>query len=176
LTDRSTPRTAEIPDDVEAEQCVVGILTATADGARQVAEVLTPEDFYRPGFGRAMDVACQLDSRFDNDHRVAIIANLAGLAVRELEALASSRPSNWDADRWVARVKASARRRRVMALAAEIYNNAAAASTVELTELIDELGMHLAAIPAEHNADPLEPSGPRRTIAYFRHQREGAAP
>lgn len=146
-----------IPSDQEAEECVVGIAVGSAAGARLATERLAPEDFYRPAYARVLEVAAQLTSVAGEDRRVCTIARLAGVRESELAWLVAERPCSVDSNgAFARRVKEASRRRRIMALASELYNGAASDSVESLRDSGRELLAELAALP-ERPSDGSEP-------------------
>lgn len=143
----------EIPWDQEAEESVVGIAVGSAAGARLATERLTPEDFYRPAYGRVLEITSQLTGMVGEERRISTIARLAGIHHRELAALVENRPCSFDTNgEWAHRVKSAARRRCVMALAAEIYNGASQSATF-LRDCAEELLAEITALAPEGHHD-----------------------
>lgn len=147
-------RSVPIPTDDEAEQVAVGFALGDPGSAAAGAAVLTGADFYDPALGRIFDAAVQLDGVAGTDRRVLIVASATGVSPARLDRLCSGRPAIRDpSGLWARRVRASARRRRVMALAATLHSSAARGTAAELYGIVDELADEIGVLRRESVAD-----------------------
>jgi replicative DNA helicase len=128
---------ATIPYDDEAERQVVGSVVANRDAAHRSSGLLSPDEFYRPAFGLAFEAACQLGGVSAQERRLEIVAQATGLSARVLTELVNE----WcpSIERWCCRVRQAARRRRLMALASQVYNEAATLSPGAVSALSAEM-------------------------------------
>ena len=161
-----------IPCDEEAEWMIVALAIAHPDNATAAVGQLAPDDFYHPGLAAALEVAVQLDGVMDLTRRISAVALATGIREAAITAHVADRVG--PVARWSDKVRSSARRRRAMALAARIYNGAAAASVAELADVAQELCAELetAATEASEVAVPSQPTGERHALGYYRSQRD----
>ena len=137
-------RPVPIPFDPEAEELAASFAIANEQSAATAASVLAGEDFYDRRYGRWFDAAIQLGAVRGEGRRVALVAEAIGVTQEALLRFVDNRPAAWDRSAIFARrVRDTARRRRVMTLAAEVYNRAAEAPADELRllafDIVDEL-------------------------------------
>lgn len=165
---------AAIPYDEEAEWMVVALSLASPSAARDAASRLDRDEFYRPALADAFATAVQLRSIDGIERRIALVSQASGIRRADLAARVSERVG--PVERWTRKVRSAARRRRVMALAARLYNGAACAELSELVALVCELGQELEAI----SSDPRPPARAAniptdgRALGYFRREPGGA--
>lgn len=163
---------APIPFDDAAEEAVVGLALQSPARARAVGSRLRPEDFYRPGLGRALEAACQLEAERSESRRIAVVASVAALPEGDLGRIAAAAVG--PVERWVIRVRSASRRRRVMAAGAAIYNGAAADDPATILgaarSVVHECEYLIAEAAEAPQAKPVEPGG--LALGAFRsHQR-----
>ncbi len=141
-------RHLDVPWDEMAERCVVGCAIATASGAAAQAVLVRADDFYSASYRRLYNAALSLDAietalpvcctaavrggTWCANHpyvaslttvRVAAVAMIADAYILEVAELVDERPMMWGtAGTYAARVVEGARRRAMMAAAAEIFN------------------------------------------------------
>ncbi len=139
-------RPALIPFDPEAEELAAAFAVANEESAAAAATVLAEGDFYDMRYGRWFDAAIQLVGVRAESRRVAIVASTVGVTEEALGLFVANRPATWDRSaRFARRVRETARRRRVMTLAAEIHNRAAEATAEELGRLVADIVAELEA-------------------------------
>lgn len=143
------PRPVPIPHDPEAEQQLVGLVTAELRHAKALGAWLEPDEFYRPAFGRAYDAACQLTVT-DLERRTAAVAIAADLPLARIEELVKDRTGS--AEPYARRVRAAGRRRRLMGLAAELHSHAPGDDPDRLLEVVAKLEVEARALVEEELA------------------------
>lgn len=129
------PRTATIPYDEDAEVIVVGYAIDNGASAAAAAAMLDASDFYDQALGRIFDAAIQLGDLRGQERRLDVLVEALALPRRHLELLTSRCPG-LDYGTWRHRVRELARRRRLMGLAAHLYNDAAHVEISALDELV----------------------------------------
>jgi hypothetical protein len=148
-----------IPFDEYAESQIVGLVVASASDAGLAAGQVESDEFYRPAFGHAFDTAGQITAISEQWRRVNIVAEGTGLRAQELAALVDDACP--PVGRWCRRVRIAARRRRIMALAADLYNTAATATREDLAEFASDLALEVELIQAEGSVTISPESGRR---------------
>lgn len=151
-----------VPFDEYAEAQIIGLVVASAKDAGLAAGEVEPGEFYRPAFGQAFDMAGQIAAVPDQWRRVSIVAEGTGLRAQQVAALIDDACP--PVGRWCRRVRIAARRRRVMALAADLHNTAATATPEDLAEIASDLALEVELIRAERPAPSLEPAGPSGSV------------
>jgi replicative DNA helicase len=158
---RKSTTQATVPIDREAERQVVACAVASSAGARLAAERLSEEEFYDRTLARAFEVAVQLDGIDEHERRIALVVELAGVNRAMLVELVAERSTMVDAaGRSARRVRDTARRRRVMALAAELYNSAADLEPDEISARASAIEAEARALSPEHESPLPEPHLP----------------
>lgn len=124
---------ALIPFDPEAEMLAAAFAVGDGASADVAAAVVTGADFYDRGLGRIFDTAVQLRAVRGTDRRIQAVAQATGVRANDLDRMCDSRPAIRDPSaRHAWRVRETARRRRIMAQAAELHNDAALADPTQL--------------------------------------------
>lgn len=129
-------RTAPIPFDPDAEMLAAAFAVGDGASATAAAAVVTGADFYDRTLGRIFDTAVQLSAVRGTDRRVGVVAQATGVRASKLDRMCDSRPAIRDLSArhaWL--VREMARRRRLMAKAAELHNDAALADSEQLRRL-----------------------------------------
>jgi hypothetical protein len=135
LSGGAMPRTASIPYDEDAETIVVAHAIWSGESASAAGRMLDATDFYDQGLARIFDAAIQLGNLRSVSRRIEILAEALDLSEHHLETIAARRPGA-DFGDWRRRVRELARRRRLMGLAAHLYNGAAHVEISTLDELV----------------------------------------
>src|SRR2546423_5739041 len=65
------------PQDVAAEQCVLGGMLLSKDAIADVVEILKPNDFYRPNHAVVFEAILDLYGRGEPADPITVAANLA---------------------------------------------------------------------------------------------------
>jgi hypothetical protein len=128
---------------------LVALAVGHPTDARTVSEQVDPDEFYRPALAAAIEAASQLGAVKNQATRVHIVAEATGIREMELEVWVANRIG--PAARWARKIRASARRRRVMALAARIYNEAPDCAARELAAVGHDLLAELELLAAERD-------------------------
>ncbi|HXP33551.1 MAG TPA: hypothetical protein VN820_06000 [Acidimicrobiales bacterium] len=148
-------RPVPIPFDLEAEELAAAFAIANEPSAAAAASVLAGADFYDRQYGRWFETGIQLAGVRHERRRVALVAEAVGVAEEALQRFVDNRPAAWDRSAFFARrVRDTARRRRVMTLAAEVYNRVAEGPADELRVLISDILDELEALAIGLPADP----------------------
>jgi replicative DNA helicase len=113
----------QVPFDELAERIVIGCAVATPVGARLQLGRVTAGDFYRPAHGRLLEACRQIEHLNDPDERVLAVAEITGVPIAYVQQLVDDRPVMHGRLPGPAnRVLDAARRRKLMAAAAELFN------------------------------------------------------
>jgi len=128
------PISATIPYDEDAEAIVVGFAIDNGTSAAAAAAMLDATDFYDQALGRIFDAAIQLGELRGQERRLDVLVEVLELPRRRLEMLTAQCPG-LDYGTWRHRVRELARRRRLMGLAAHLYNEAALLPSPTLCDL-----------------------------------------
>ncbi len=145
-----------IPHDAAAERQAAGLAIASSAAARRLRELLNPDEFYDPGLGRAFDAACQLLGVEDPERRLLAVAAAVDRPVSQLARLVADQLGA--PERWAARIRSAGRRRRLMAVAAQLYAAAALDAPDQLLDLVGTLGADVQALIAELPPEPTPPA------------------
>ncbi len=146
-------RTAPIPFDPDAEMLTAAFAVGDGASATAASEVVTGADFYDRTLGRIFDTAVQLSAVRGTDRRIRAVAQATGVRAGELGRMCDNRPAIRDLSArraWL--VRATARRRRLMAQAAELHNDAALADPTQLRRLASSIAAEADALSADSDA------------------------
>ncbi len=149
----------EIPEDVDAEQRVAGLVVVNARNVAGLRAVVDPGDFYSGWVGRLLEHgddpeiadaeahAKRSGARLSLDVRIEMLAAAAGVEERRLRAALDALPAMSDPrGRAARRVAVVARRREIMQAGADLYNKAASGTVEDLAAVLTRAQRALAAL------------------------------
>lgn len=129
----STAKSPQVPQDPEAEEALVGAILSSTDAAILASGRIGPEELYNETLRRIWEVVAQLDAVRLERERVRLVASALDIREESLWHLVEDTPTLRDGDgRYASRIRTAARRRRLMAFAAHLYNGAADESPEQL--------------------------------------------
>ncbi|MGD0880103.1 MAG: hypothetical protein ABSB09_00855 [Acidimicrobiales bacterium] len=142
-----------IPWDKDAEEIVAAFVVGDMESALAASKVLDGTDFYDRRLGRIFSIAVQLTAISAEDDRVHAVAELADVDFEWLVSFTDNRPARRDRTGAYARsVREKARRRRVMGIAAQLYNGASRAETATLSQMAAAISQEVTALVTERSS------------------------
>ncbi len=139
-----------IPADEEAERTVAGCVADNVHASVLAHQRLNVGDFYIPACRRIFEAAATVGWALPLAERVARVADKAMVDKAEVWAMVRGRGVMVDTSgSYARRVRDASRRRRVMAVAAEVYNSLGDGGT--LVEAVRTLGLVLRDVGADES-------------------------